>query len=82
LRICIGVSVAVITETPLQILTSDQHPHAGVVVATGMNNSKVRVTVLGSDPTAADQVKIEVDADGNGTYESSTLYSWSTLDAL
>jgi len=75
-------SVAVITSTPLQILASAQHPYTGVVVATGKNNSKVRVTVLGSDPTAPGQVQIEVDANGDNTYESSALYSWSTLDAL
>jgi len=75
-------SVTVVTTTPLQILASARHPHAGVVVATGANNSKVRLTVLGSDPTAPGQVRIEVDADGDNTYESSTLYSWSTLDAL
>ena len=75
-------SVAVSTTTPLQGLTSARHPYTGVVVATGKNNSKVRVTVLGSDPTAPGQVQIEVDADGDGAYESSTLYSWSTLDAL
>jgi len=75
-------SVSVITSTPLQILGSARHPYAGVVVATGSSNSKVRLTVLGSDPTAPGQVQIEVDANGDGTYESSTLYSWSTLDAL
>jgi len=75
-------SVAVTTTTPFQGLTSARHPYTGVVVATGANNSKARLTVLGSDPTAPDQVRIEVDADGNGTYESSTLYPWSTLDAL
>jgi hypothetical protein len=75
-------SVTVITSTPLQMLTSARHPYTGVVVATGKNSSKVRLTVLGSDPTAPGQVQIEVDADGDGTYESSTLYSWSTLDAL
>src|SRR6267378_4245090 len=75
-------SVAVITSTPLQMLTSARHPYTGVVVATGKNNSKVRLIVLGSDPTAPGQVQIEVDADGDNTYESTTLYSWSTLDAL
>ena len=75
-------SVTVITSTPFQGLKSAQHPSTGVVVATGKNNSKVRLTVLGSDPTAPGQVQIEVDADGDGAYESSTLYSWSTLDAL
>jgi len=75
-------SVMVVTNTPLQILASARHPHTGVVVATGSNNSKARVTVLGSDPTAPDQVKIEVDANGDDIYESITFYSWSTLDAL
>jgi len=75
-------SVAVTTSTPFQKLASDRHPRAGVLIATGSNNSKAKVTVLGSDPTAPGQVQIEVDADGNGTYEGSTLYPWSTLDAL
>jgi len=75
-------SVAVITSTPLQMVAGAQHPFTGVVVATGSNNSKARVTVLGSNPTAPGQVQIEVDANGDGTYESSTLYSWSALDAL
>ena len=75
-------SVAVITSTPLKILASARHPDTGVVVATGSNNSKARVTVLGSDPSAPDQVKIEVDANGDDIYESTTFYSWSTLDAL
>jgi len=75
-------SVTVITSTPFQGLKSARHPSTGVAVATGANNSKVRLTVLGSDPTAPGQVQIEVDADGDGAYESSTLYSWSTLDAL
>ncbi len=75
-------SVAVTTSTPVQMQTSARHPYAGVVVATGTNSSKARLTVIGSDPTAPGQVQIEVDADGNGVYESSTLYSWSTLDAL
>ena len=75
-------SVAVTTSTPVQMQTSARDPYAGVVVATGTNSSKARLTVIGSDPTAPGQVQIEVDADGNGVYESSTLYSWSTLDAL
>jgi len=75
-------SVAVSTSTPFQGPASAPHPSTGVAVATGKNNSKVRVTVLGSDPTAPGQVEIEVDADGDNTYESNTLYSWSTLDAL
>ena len=75
-------SVTVITSTPFQGLASARHPSTGVAVATGKNNSKVRVTVHSSDPNDPGAVQIEVDADGDGTYESSTLYPWSTLDAL
>src|SRR5437879_11002921 len=70
-------SVAVITSTPLKILASARHPYTGVVVATGSNNSKAKVTVLGSDPTASAQVQIEVDANGDGTYGTSNCYLWS-----
>ncbi len=75
-------SVAVSTSTPFQGLTSARHPSTGVAVATGKNNSRVRVTVLGNDPTAPGQVQIDVDADGDNAYESTASYSWSTLDAL
>jgi hypothetical protein len=76
-------SVTVVTSTPLVTLTTANHPQSGVVTVTGSNNSKVRVTVLGSHPTAANQVRIEVDPDGDDVYASPpTLVSWSTLDAL
>ena len=75
-------SVTVVTSTPLVTLTTANHPQSGVVTVTGSNNSKVRVTVLGSNPTAANQVRIEVDANGDGTFEVNTLFPWSTLDAL
>ncbi len=75
-------SVTVITSTPFQGLKSAQHPSTGVVVATGANNSKAQLTVRSSDPADPSAVQIEVDANGDGTYETSTFYSWSTLDAL
>jgi len=75
-------SVTVITSSPLQTLTTAQHPFTGVVVATGLGNSKVKVTVLGSDPTFLGQVRIEVDADGDGVFEDLRTFSWSTLDVL
>lgn len=75
-------AVAVVTSTPLQMTTSALHPHTGVVVITGSANSKLRVTVLGSSPTAPGQVRLEVDANGDNTFETSTLLSWSELEAL
>ena len=74
-------SVAVITSPSLQMLTTAQHPFTGVVVATGSGGSKVVVTVLNSNPTG-NSVQIQVDADGNNAFESTTFVSWSTLDAL
>ncbi len=53
------------------------NPISGVLVATGANNSKVRLTALSNL-----NVQIEVDANGDGTYESSSTTTWAALDAI
>jgi hypothetical protein len=72
-------AVGVVSTTPLTILAGEFYPSSGVLTITGSANSKARVTILGSNPTIANQVQIEVDADGNGTYETTNNYSWSNL---
>jgi len=52
----------------------DFYPHAGVTVITGSSNSKLRITAL--DIT---QFKLETDADGDDSYETSQVYTWSAL---
>lgn len=49
-------------------------PATGQATITGASNSKVRVTAQ-----SATTVLVEVDADGNGAYETSTTRAWSQL---
>jgi hypothetical protein len=50
------------------------YPNAGQVTATGLGGSKMRLTVQ-----SATTVQIELDADGNGAYETSVTKPWSEL---
>jgi len=77
-----AVTVLTSPSAPLKMAHTALHPHTGTVIITGAANSKIRVTVHGSDAIAANQVQIEVDADGDGSYESSTFYSWTQLEGL
>lgn len=52
----------------------DNYPRSGQVISTGANGSKLRLTVL--DATT---VRLEVDANGDGTYESTTTRAWSDI---
>ena len=72
-------SVTVATTTPVHQLLARLHPDNGVIVATGGRGSKLRVTILGDETAAAPQLRIEVDADGNGSYESTVTSSWTAL---
>jgi hypothetical protein len=50
------------------------YPYTGVLLISGASNSALRLTVLNNS-----QVQEELDADGNGIYESSTTLDWATL---
>jgi hypothetical protein len=52
----------------------DNYPYTGVMLITGTNNSKLRVTAQ-SNTTVLE----ELDANGDGTYESSATVLWTTL---
>ncbi len=52
------------TESPLVILTGDENPSAGVLVAMGRNNTKARLTALSSTT-----YKVEADTNGDGVYD-------------
>jgi hypothetical protein len=67
------VSFTVATTVPL-VRTAPSYPHQGSLTATGANNSKVRLTALNSTT-----VQIEVDANGDGTYEHTSTTTWSAL---
>lgn len=54
---------------------ADVYPYTGQMTLTGMNNTKLRITAQDNQ-----YVTLEVDANGDGTYESSTPnVLWSTI---
>jgi len=77
----LGGAVNVDTQTAIQGYAYGEHPFAGVVVVSGSGGTKVRVTILGDETEAAPHVRVEVDADGNGTFETTYELSWSELEA-
>jgi hypothetical protein len=70
----IGGTVTVATTQPVVTRYTDDFPYAGTIHITGANNSALLITVL--DNT---QVQLQVDANGDGTYESSSAVGWETL---
>lgn len=80
----IGGSVTVTTVTPFLKNAANLYPHSGVAHIAG-NMSALHVTVLGNETVANDrEVQIEVDANGDGTYESGSTIttSWAALAAM
>lgn len=61
--------------TPQALVQTDNeaYPHAGQILAVG-KTGKLRATVLSNT-----QVRLEVDEDGNGTYERNTVVNWTDL---
>ncbi|MBC5782936.1 hypothetical protein H8N03_08260 [Ramlibacter sp. USB13] len=70
------VSYQVTTTTPIVVNSAGQVT-AGVLKATGASGSNVVLTATG-----ADSFTVQVDADGNGTYESSNTVTRTALAGL
>ena len=70
----LGSSIDLQTRTPFVQLQSEAYPHVGVLEATGTKGSKLVMTTLSNT-----QVQLDLDADGNGTYENTTTVAWNTL---
>ena len=68
------VSLTVTTVRPFVQSSVNSHPSSGQVLITTSEGATVRVTALDSD-----SLKIELDADGNGSPELSTTRLWSQL---
>ena len=76
-----GGSISVSTSSPILQNVSDPYPYDGVLVLTGANNSKVRMTAMGSGlPTGL--VQIDYDVDGTPGYETTEVLTWEELDAV
>ena len=67
-------SVTIATPVPFVRVSPQTRPSSGQDTATGANGAMVRVTAI-SDT----QVKIELDADANGSFETSVAKLWSEL---
>ena len=67
-------SISFATTTPFVSLASDYYPSSGDMLITGSASTKVRITALSNT-----QVRLELDANGDGTYEDSTTLNWNTL---
>lgn len=63
-------------ETPAALTrwASQTYPHQGQMTFTGKSGSKARLTAID-----AQQVKLELDSNGDGAYENSNTKSWSSL---
>lgn len=67
-------AISFATPTPMVTRYTDDYPSSGVLLITGASNSKIRLTALSNT-----QVSEELDANGDGTYESNTTVNWNTL---
>jgi hypothetical protein len=75
----IGGAVMVATPTAFQTAPTAQFPNTGQLIITGAANSKVRFTVLGDESLVGNQVRIEVDPEGDGTFQAPVETTWALL---
>lgn len=68
-----GGAVTLTTVTPIVQLDADAYPSSGVIKARGAHGTLL-MTVL-----SATSVQEQLDADDDGTYESTTTVAWTTL---
>jgi hypothetical protein len=71
-------SVTVATPATLQA-DPGRPPNTGQLLITGASNSQVRFTVLGDDTLIGTQVTIEVDPEGDGTFQPPMETTWALL---
>jgi hypothetical protein len=73
----IGGRVALTTMAPIVQAAADSYPGAGQLRVAGAAGSVLRITVIDTS-----QVRLELDAAGDGTYETTTMVAWSSLRPL
>lgn len=66
--------VVITTPQAFVIVGSDSYPSSGQLLARGQGNSAVRITALN-----ATQVRLELDAGGDGSYETQVTKAWVEL---
>jgi hypothetical protein len=70
----LGGNVTVATVEPVVQASGDSYPSSGQIRATGALGSTLLITVFD-----ATEVELQLDANGDGTYESTTYVPWATL---
>jgi len=70
----IGGSVTIVTDTIFQGDSLADYPSSGQATITGANNSRVTLIAMGPD-----NVRLEIDEDGNGTAETFIDTTWGAL---
>lgn len=70
----LGGRITVATITPFRKDESATYPASGQMIATGAAGSQLRVTALDLS-----NLRLELDTDGNGAFESSQVISWSAV---
>jgi hypothetical protein len=76
----IGGSIDVATVTPCVTNLTADFPNVGVLSLAGAGGSKIRVTINGDETfTTSTQVKIDLDANGDGTFETTLDKNWADL---
>ncbi len=70
----VGGRVTLATPVPFTKLSTERYPRIGQLQITGANNARLRITVID-----ATQVRIELDANGDGTYESMKVVPWNAI---
>jgi len=73
----IGGRVGVTTLQPVAQLATDLHPSSGQIRVSGAAGSQLLVTALNST-----QVRLELDANGDGTYETAAVVVWNSLGSI
>lgn len=67
-------AISVATTTAFVRQSTDVYPSSGVMLLTDSSNAKLKLTALSNT-----QVKEELDANGDGLYESNTTVNWTSL---
>ena len=66
--------VVLSTSSPLLMRNGATYPYAGQMLITGHAGSKIRITAVSSS-----NVKLELDASGDGVYEDSKVVTWASV---
>jgi hypothetical protein len=62
------------TSSPFVVRSDDSYPYSGVMRVLGATNAQLRLTAISNS-----QVRQELDAGGDGTFEESKTVSWAAL---